>query len=71
MKNQNLTKEEIQKETLFTPYKPLTITEETRRNVLEHTELHKGLSVREKKWNSYTDEEWEKRESFKYTTSRW
>jgi len=66
IQNQSLTKEEI----LFTPlYKPLKVTEETRRNVLEHPELHKNLSVRARMGNFYTDEEWEQRRDKVLNTS--
>ena len=70
IQNQSLTKEERQKEILFTPlYKPLKVTEETRRNVLEHPELYRDLSVRTRMGNFYTDEEWEQRRDKVLNTS--
>ena len=44
---------------LFQNYPLLRITEETRQAVLEHPELHSGLSVRARTGKFYTDEEWE------------
>lgn len=61
LNNKKLTEKERQKQILFTPYKPLKITEETRNNVLEHPELHSGLSVRARMGMFYTDEEYEQR----------
>lgn len=57
----NVSSETKQRTILFTPYKPLKITEETRRAVLEHPELHSGLSVRVRMGKFYTDDEWEQR----------
>lgn len=58
---ENISSDTKQKSILFTPYKPLKITEETRRAILEHPELHSGLSVRARMGKIYTNEEWEQR----------
>lgn len=59
--SRNLTEKERQKEVLFTSYPPLKITEETRRAVLEHPELHSRCSIRVRMGKFYTDEEYEQR----------
>jgi len=46
---------------LFKDYPKLHITEKTRQNVLDHPELHSGLSVRTRMGKFYTNEEWEQR----------
>ena len=46
---------------MFQDFPELHITEETRKQVLEHPELHSGLSVRTRMGKFYTDEEWEQR----------
>lgn len=56
-----MTEEDKKKEILFKDYPPLHITEETRQAVLDHPELHSGLSVRVKMGKFYTDEEYEQR----------
>lgn len=56
-----MTEEDKKKEILFKDYPPLHITEETRQAVLDHPELHSGLSVRARMGKFYTDEEYEQR----------
>jgi len=50
-----------QEDILFQDFPELHITEETRQAILEHPELHSGLSVRARIGKIYTDEEWEQR----------
>ncbi len=57
----DLSSEDKKKEILFKDYPSLHITEETRQAILEHPELHSGLSVRTRMGRIYTDEEWERR----------
>lgn len=59
--NTFMTEEDKKKEILFKDYPPLHITEETRQAVLDHPELHSGLSVRARMGKFYTDEEYEQR----------
>ena len=54
-------KDQSKEDILFQNFPELHITEETRKQVLEHPELHSGLSVRTRMGKFYTDEEWAQR----------
>lgn len=51
---------EINRDIIFTDYKPLVITEETRQYVLAHPERHLNCPVRIRMGKFYTDKEYEK-----------
>lgn len=61
LKVNDLDEEAKKKEILFQDSPPLHITEETRQAILDHPELHSGLSVRSRMGRMYTDEKWEQR----------
>lgn len=54
-------KDYINKDIIFMDFKPIKITEETRRYVIENPMKHMNCPVRIRMGKFYTDEEWEKR----------